>query len=236
MYEVPNSTVGATGMSERGVVQEVGPGWIQVSGRGSVSVTPDRASIRVAVETRATSAADAAEQNADMMNRVLGALRNTNAQGLELETTGYALTPEYRVSNDNRRSREIVAYQVLNNVHATISDVDGIGALMDAAIEAGANRVTSISFFASDVEDARREALAAAVRSAREEAEVMAAALGYELGQPLEVNGGAQRPFRAQAEGFAMATRAMDTPIEVGDQSVTADVSIRFALGPETSG
>lgn len=221
-----------------GATQEVGPGWIQVGGRGQVSIEPDRASVRVALESRAGTAAEAAEQNAEVMNRVLTALRSAGVPGLEIETSGYALNPEYQVSNDGRRVREIVAYQAMNSVQATVSDVEGVGVLVDAAITAGANRITSISFFASDTEDARRQALALAVESARAEAEVIATSLGYELGPPLEVTGGAQRPMPYEAD-MAMRSAGMAAaapPLEAGSQIVTADVSIRFALGPESGG
>lgn len=215
-------------------LQEVGPGWIQVSGRGAVSVSPDRASVRVALESRATTAADAADQNAETMAGVLSAIRGAGLPGLEIETTGYSISPEYQTSSEGRRTREIVAYTAVNNVNATISDVDEVGALIDAAISGGANRVSSISFFAADTDAARRQALDMAVRSARAEAEVIASALGYELGAPLEVSGNAQRPVPRQAAAeMQLASRAA-TPIEVGDQAVNAEVSIRFALGPES--
>lgn len=229
-YEVPMTTT--TGRAA--TLQEAGPGWIQVMGRGAVSVAPDRASVRVALESRAATAADAADQNAETMTRVLSALRGAGLPGLEIETTGYSISPEYETSSDGRRTREIVAYTAVNNVEATISDVDEVGRLIDAATSSGANRVHSISFFAADTEAARRQALDMAVRSARAEADVIANALGYELGAPLEVSGNAQRPIPRQAAAeMQLASRAA-TPIEVGDQTVDAEVSIRFALGPES--
>lgn len=217
-------------------MQNQEPGWIEVSGTGSVDVQPDRARVTFAMETRAAAADAAAGANADAMAAVLAAVRSAALPGLEVETFGYSVRPEYAMSND-QRTREIVAYTVLNNVGATITDVDAVGRLVDAAIGAGANRVGGISFFASETEAARREALSRAVRVARAEAEVMAESLGYRLGRPLQVNGGADRPtpMLYQAE-MAMMARAADTPIEAGDQTVTARVTIRFALGPELGG
>ena len=229
-YEIPNEQV------DEMAQQEAGPGWIQVSGTGTVQVSPDRARVSFAMETRATAAADAAGANADAMDAVLQALRGAGLTGLELETFGYALRPEYSVSND-RQTREIIAYTALNNVGATVQDVDQVGRVIDVAIGAGANRVNGISFYAADTEEARREALALAVRTARAEATVMAEAMGYTLGAPLEVNGGAQRPTpRPMAAEAMVSMRAADTPIEAGDQTVTATVTIRFALGPEAGG
>ena len=233
VYEVPAERSATSSAQE--APEE---GWIRVDGTASVDVAPDRASVAFAVETRAEEAADASGANADAMDAVLRALRGAGIEGLELETFGYSLRPEYSTSND-QRTREIVAYIAVNNVRATITDVNGVGRVIDTAIGAGANRVAGISFFASDTQAARSEAMAMAVRDARAEARVIAEALGYELGPPLEVNGGSQRPRPMAFEGgLMMANRVQDapTPVEAADQTVTANVSIRFALGRETGG
>jgi len=234
LYEVPtDAPTGTPGVTP--IQEAVGPGWIQVNGSGSVSVESDRATVSFAMETRAAAASEAAGANADAMTAVLDALRAAGLQGLTLRTFGYALNPEYSTTN-NQRTREIVAYTAHNNVGATIEDVDAVGRLIDTAIEAGANRVARISFFAADTEDARREALAMAVRDARAEAAVIAESLGYQLGEPLEINGGGnRRPAQPYADGISLS-RAAPTPIEAGDQTVSASVSIRFALGPELGG
>lgn len=213
----------------------VGPGWIQVSGFGSVQVEPDRASVTFAVESRQRTAGEAAQANADAMDAVLVAIRGGGFEGLEIATHGYSLRPEYSNRN-NQNQREIVAYVALNNVRATVTDVNAVGRVIDAAIAAGANRVAGIGFSASDTEPARVEALAIAVRSARAEAQVIAESLGYRLGAPLEVTGGASRPGPVPYQAEALSMRAADTPIEAGDQTVSASVSIRFALGPGGSG
>ena len=165
-YEVPVKTT----TPEQ--AQEQGPGWIQVSGNGSVSVAPDRARVSFAVESRAATAADASGANADVMDAVFAAVRAGGFTGLSLETFGYSLRPEYSTNTD-QRAREIVAYTAVNNVGATVEDVNTVGRVIDAAISAGANRVASIGFFASDTEAARQEALALAVRSARTEARIV---------------------------------------------------------------
>jgi len=212
------------------------PAFIEVNGTAAVSVPADEAQVAFAMETQAGTAAGAANDNANAMDRVLAALRAGNLPGLELETFGYSLQPQY--ATDQQRVRSVVGYMAMNNVRATITDVDAIGRLIDLAIGAGANRIANISFSASDTDEARAQAMADAVRSARVEAEVMARALGYGLGAPLEVRGGAQRPgptpmaFAAEA----MRVQAAPTPIEAGDQVVTANVSIRFALGPALTG
>ena len=211
--------------------------FIEVSGNASVSVPTDQAHVAFAMETQDATAAGAASSNATAMDRVLAALRSGGLPGLELETFGYRLQPQY--STDQQRVRRVAGYTASNNVRATITEVDAVGRLIDLAIGAGANRIANIAFSASDTEEARAQAMAEAVGNARAEADLMARALGYSLGPPLEVRGGAQRPgpvpmaFAAEA---ARAVQAVPTPIEAGDETVTANVTIRFALGPARTG
>ncbi|MDH3271391.1 MAG: SIMPL domain-containing protein [Gemmatimonadota bacterium] len=231
VYEVPSERLVAP-------LQEApSEGWIDVTGEGSVDVTPDRASVSFAVETRGRDAGSASATNADAMDAVMTAIRAARLPGAEIETFGYSLSPEY-AANNNQRTREIIAYVSVNYVRTTISDIDQVGRVIDTAVGAGANRVTGISFFASDTDEAEAEALADAVRNATAKARVIATALGYELGPPMEVNGGSRRPVPFE-QGMVMArslAQAAPTPIEAGDQTVTASVSIRFALGRESGG
>ncbi|MDH3227418.1 MAG: SIMPL domain-containing protein, partial [Thermoleophilia bacterium] len=208
--------------------------FIEVSGQATVELPADQAEISFAMETRAPDATAASTANADQMARVFAALRNGGFRGLELETFGYSLQPEY--ATNDQRVRSIVGYVAYNNVRVTISDVEAVGRLIDVAVAAGANRVASIAFSASDTEAARTQALSAAVRNARGQAEAIAAALGYALGAPLEIRGGAQRPTPIMFEAMrSVQAQAATTPIEAGSQTVDANVTIRFALGREVS-
>lgn len=213
--------------------------FVEVSGTATVSVKPDRVRASFAVETRAAAAADAAAENARLMDRVVRALRASGIQGIEIETFGYGLRPEYSWSEGRPvRTQVIDGYTAVNNIRASATDVEAAGKLLDTAIQAGANRVSSLAFEASDTEAARAEALAAAVRNARTQARIMAEALGRVLGAPLEVRGGAQVPYpRAGPEVmFRAADSAMETPIEAGDLTVSASVTVRFALGGAMEG
>ena len=77
-----------------------------------------------------------------------------------------------------------------------------------------------------------------AVARAREQAATIAAALGHELGPALEVRGGSALPRPGPEMGLMFRAEAAQvaTPIEAGDQTVTATVTIKYALGPRRSG
>ena len=211
------------------------PPFIQVTGSADVKVRPDRARLNFAVVTEGPTAAEAASQNATQMAAVNAALRATGAAGLVIETWGYSLQPRYaRVTSPDTPPR-IIGYQATNNVRATVDDVTVVGRLIDAGIGAGSNQVTSLQFEARDTEVPRTEALRRAVQNARSQAETMAAALGVPLGPALEVHGGYDMPrppipYMANAR-MAMEQAIVDTPIEPGEQTVTAQVTIKYRLG-----
>jgi len=211
------------------------PPTIEVTGTATVSLPADLAQVSFAVETREKEAGAASAANAALMSRVIAALKATALPGLHIETYGYALSPEYSIPTpQTNRTRVIAGYTALNNIRVTLTDVQAVGKAVDTAIGAGANRVSSLSFTASETADARRQALSQAVAEARGQAEAIAAALGRELGPPLEINGRAQNPQPVQPMMLAEAARAAPaTPVEAGEQKVTASVTIRFALGPE---
>lgn len=212
------------------------PGTLRVSGQATVEVPVDRVTLAFAVETEAPSAQEASRANAARMEAVLLALRGGSVPGLELETFGYTLRPEYRYSQQEPGARAITAYRAVNYIRARIPDVGATGRLLDLALGAGANRVANLSFEASDTRQARLEALRQAVARAREEAETIAQAMGVTLGGALEVQGGASAPLPrsmelARAEPLVAAFEgAPTTPIEGGNLTVSASVSISYRI------
>ena len=128
-------------------------------------------------------------------------------------------------------TRAISGYRVQNNIRVTVPEVDAAGDVLDRAVEAGANRIASLQFQASDTREAEMEALKEAVASAREQAQAIASAMGVRLGMALEVQGGANAPspFTPGGMMFRAAAEA-STPLEAGDQLVTASVSIKYRI------
>ena len=204
---------------------------IQVSGQASVSVPADMVRINLSVETEAQTAGEATGENARRMEAVVGAIRGMEISGMDIRTFGYSLRPEYEVVRDGSGARIISGYRVENNIMVALPDVDATGRVLDQAIEAGANRIASLTFEASDTREARLQVLREAVANAREQAEAIANAMGVELGMALEVQGGANvpRPFSPGGVNFRAAAEVA-TPVEPGEQTVTASVTIKYRI------
>lgn len=208
---------------------------VTATGTGEVRVAPDRAVLNLAVETRAPSAEEAARQAAERMQRVLAALERAGIPDDRVRTVRYDLRPERRPAPpEPGRAPEprVVGYVALNVLEVTVDDLPALGSIIDAAIAAGANRVTDLSLTLKDPEEARLEALRRAVAAARAEARALADAAGQTLGLPLSLTtGGGPIPFRAGlAVEEARATMAAPTPIEAGPLTVTATVTGTWTL------
>ena len=205
---------------------------ITVNGRGEVSVTADLAVIALAVETTNARADAAVTENAERSSRVASAVKRLLGKDDEVSTTRYSLQPRY----EHRKGEDephITGYVASNEVRVELHDVNAVGEVIDAAIQAGANRIGSLSFTVEDPDPAQRRALELAGQRAREQAETMAAAIGVKLGAVISANAGyPQAPMPRRMESFAaMARDSMPkTPIEAGDVTVNAEVNVVYEI------
>ncbi|MGI8510259.1 MAG: SIMPL domain-containing protein [Gemmatimonadaceae bacterium] len=193
-----------------------------------VKLTPDRATIRISVQTRASTASTAAAQNAIKQNAVLTALRSLGLANEQLSTTDYSVNPEYRY--EQNKSPVLTGYTVTNTILADVRDLKLLGKVLDASLGSGANMVSSLDFYSSNTDAARRGAIGVAVTKARSEAEVAAKAAGGTLGEliSLEIGGANQNPPPRPMMRMASATASDATPINPGEQTVTVTVSARW--------
>jgi uncharacterized protein YggE len=208
----------------------VPPPQIVTSARGESRVTPDRALIEIGVQTRAQFAAAAAAENARKQRAVLDTLRALGIPQERLSTVNYSVFPEMRHDERGQEPR-VIGYTVSNTVRAELHQLDRVGQIIDAALAKGANFIHSLNFFASNTEEARRQALVQAVGKACAEASVMARAAGGALTGLLELSTGefVSPPIPlAMMRGGAMEAQAAPTPVSPGEQTVTVFVTGRW--------
>src|SRR5215472_1730290 len=127
---------------------------VTASGHGTVTAVPDQA----VVAARAATAQAALAQNADQMQHVIAALKN--AGGTDVQTQQVSLYPQ---TNDQGT---VTGYSAQNSVSAK-AGVAKAGALVDAAVGAGANTIDGPNLDVSDRDALYRAALERAVADAR---------------------------------------------------------------------
>ena len=225
------------------------PPEITASGRGDVTVTPDRASILVSVESRAPSAAAAASDNASKMAAVLKALRAAGLAQADITTSGY------NVGQDPRTMRMAMPsgappglalpaeFLARNTVRAIVRRLDDTGKVIDAALAAGATSIASVQFSSANTDEARRKALGIAVAQAQRDAEALARAAGGTLGKLLSMSstgpGGPMMPYSSDTYfsvlGGEAGGSAYSTMINPRDMSVFVSVFGRWEFVPGPS-
>ena len=207
------------------------PATISVGGTGQVSVAPDMATLTIGVETRAESAAAAVAENNSAAQRILETLKENGLAAEDIQTANFSVSPVYDEATYQRREGpRIVGYEARNQVMAEVNALDTLGALLDATVASGANRIDGLSFGLRDDSQVADEARAEAVTDARRKAGILAEAAGVTLGQILSIHEGGGGPIPLQDRRFAMAAEAASVPIERGETTVTAHVQVVWEI------
>ncbi|HLW69926.1 MAG TPA: SIMPL domain-containing protein [Candidatus Binataceae bacterium] len=203
---------------------------IVVSGDGEVQAAPDQATLDLAIETHAATASEAAGLNGSLAQKVRDALKAKLTDKGTMWTGGYSLSPDYNEPR-NGDPAKIIGYRAQNSITVQTQALDIVGPLIDAAIAAGANQVNSLDYTLRDNTKARGDAIAKASRDAQAQAEALAAALGVKLGQVLKATTEAEsRPVPMMRMQALAMSRGGATPIEVGQVTVPATVSLTYAI------
>jgi len=152
---------------------------ITVLGTASVSTAPDEATVSLGVRKEADTNDAAVQLNADAMSSVVKALTQAGVDESDISTTDFDLNRHY----ENRDTkRETVTYVAENQVQVTIHDLAKVGAVIDAAVSAGATSVGNVDFKLSNANQVRQQALLQAVKSAQAKAAAIAGASGLKVG------------------------------------------------------
>lgn len=197
---------------------------VAVSGTASKSIPADHATVYISVETHASTAEQAGRENARVQQAVVAALRGAGADSVDLSGAGYIVRPDNR-SEFSAQAATPMGYVANNIVHIEVRRLDRIGALIDTALAAGANRVSGINFTSSAEREARRSVLAEAVTNARSDAEAIATAAGGSLGRLIELN--TQQGDGLEAFAFRQATIVgIASQTDVGRRAVDVRVTV----------
>jgi len=218
---------------------------ITANGRGEVRIPPDRGTVYLAVETRATTAEAAVSDNAAKTSATIQALRGAGIKEDQISTAGYSLQQEYRYLPPNTPRRDSAGalvrereFAVRNTVRADVLQPGAMGALIDAAVRGGATQISSVQRYAANTDDARRQAFIAAVAQARRDAETIAEAAGGRLGNLIQMSSGVGSAATVSYQADYAVSRTMGgvasapTAINPADVAVSATVFGRWEFIP----
>jgi uncharacterized protein YggE len=207
----------------------IAQGMITVLSEGRAMAVPDIAHLRLGVAREDEEAEDAFEAMSEAADDLLEAL---DAEGVALEdrqTGSLRLRPLW--SRAPGRTDEVEGYEAATEIMVRLRDLERLGAVIDAAVDAGANRVLGLSFGLSDPraigDAARRDAIA----EGRRRAEFYAEAAGVTLGGLLALDDfDNAAPMPRMMEMDVASSSAGDMPVAPGETVVTVRMRLVYAI------
>jgi uncharacterized protein len=203
---------------------------LNLSAYGDVMAEPDMATTTLGVTTEAPSAAGALAANAEQMTRVLAALKRAGLADRDVRTSQLSVNPKY-VYEQNQPPR-LTGYDASNQVTVIARDLKRLGPTVDAAVNAGATNVNSISFGLADPKAAEDAARVAAVKALQAKADLYARAVGHPIVRLVSLSEDAgYEPPRMLNELVVTASKRMaPTPVAPGEMQVRVQVSGVYEL------
>ncbi len=209
---------------------------IVVAGFAQQTVKPDFATFRIGVVSIEKTSAGALDANNALMRRVLDAIKAEAPSDTAIQTSDFSIRPQHpqRKGEYGEDETVVIGYRVANTLTVTVNDLKKIGKVIDAATRAGANMSGSGEFEVKDRKDLEEKLLADAVKNARHNAEIMAAAENAKVGRLIAVSNTApieprwvdKAPYPDRNVGGVMET----VVIVEGIVPVSAQVMAVYAL------
>lgn len=150
---------------------------IRATGRASISVAPDTATVMLGVwiadadARRAKAAVDSA------IAGIVAVARGLKVADVDLRTAAVNIEP--RADRDN--PTRLRGYEVTRSVTIVLRHLESLDALLDGAVQAGANSDFAVELTSSRAVELRREAVAQALSDARTQANAAAEQLGVRV-------------------------------------------------------
>ncbi len=205
---------------------------LNVTGIGTVNLTPDVAYINIGVHTEMDTASAAVSANTSQTQQVITALTQAGVDPKDIHTSNFSIYPNAQY--DPQTNQKIkTTYVVDNTVNVTVHQIDKLGSMLDATVKAGANSINSIQFDVADKTEAIKQARDAAVKDARTQASELAAAAGVSLGDLQSVNFYDTIPTPATTvygKGGGGGADVASVPIQSGQMTLTVNVTMTYLI------
>lgn len=223
-----------TGVAAAQTTGTSAPRLISVSGEGIIKVQPDMATLRFGVVTESDNAEEARRLNAEAAAQAMNAVRALGVPERKIQLEVLRLQPKQEYNEQTRRYVQ-VGFEAIRIVSVELDDVNKLPELVAQVVQQGANRLESISYDLKDRDAARDEALRQAVTKARDKAQLVASALGVELGPVHRVD---EQGFNFPQPVYRMAEMAAADKVQsfepeayaAGEIEVRANVQAAFEI------
>ena len=205
---------------------------INVAGESELSFEPDQAEVWAGISVVKLTADEAQTEANTVINAVIDGLRYKGISEDDIATEQLSLYEDRRWENGRHKT---VGWRATQTLKIKTTDLSKVGAIVDIAVNNGANQINNINFGLSEEKEQefKTQALAEATKNAKEKAETIAESLGARLGKIKTVSESNYyyTPYmyamEAKAGSDAVAEAAVVMP---GDVTVTGRISIVYEI------
>ncbi len=159
---------------------------IELSVYEQVEVEPDVATISTGVQTDAATAVEALRRNSAEMERLVAMIRALGIAERDIQTARINLNPRYEYKNNI--TPRFLGYQASNQVTVKLREIERVGEVLDAMVEAGATNINGPRFSIENDEAAKATARKGALERGKKQAEEYARFAGYSGVRLLQVS------------------------------------------------
>lgn len=199
---------------------------IEVNGEGTISAAPDQVEVIIGIVTENEHVSEAQQQNAAKADAIINSLIQLGIPKINIQSSDYQINPVY---NFKENQQILVGYRVQHLFKILVDDITRIGAVIDQAVQQGANSIPSITFMVKHPELYYNQALQIAIGNGIQKAKTISSTLGIVLSSsPVQVIELSRMPHPLQVKAVQYAQAAAATPIEPGRLQITANVNMKF--------
>ncbi len=206
---------------------------VNVSGTGTVELSPDIARVNIGVRSQSPDVAQALEENTSNAEAIIQRLQDMGVAQNDIQTRNFNVYPQQNGQpGPEGEVEETQTFVVENTVSVTVRDLDSLGEVLSAVVQEGANTIHGVTFDVEDRESAMEEARGKAIEDAKEQAQAIAETAGFELGpiNSIRINEeGGPGPF-PRAEEMEAAMGAGEVPISGGELTIRVTVDLTYEI------
>jgi uncharacterized protein len=205
---------------------------ISVDGVGTAVAAPDIAYVEMGTEQVSTDLEGAVAQVTATSDAMVAAIAGLGVNLADLQTGGVEIIPQDLLDPVTNSLTGELVYRVRSTLRIVVRDIALVQQVIDAGVNAGANRMGGVTFGLNDVTELESQARAAAIENAYQRANQLADGLGMTITRPIVVtetlvNGGFPTALEVSAGRGAQLSPTEATESS-GQFIVTVQIRVTF--------
>lgn len=217
-------------LSSATLADETGNRYIQVSGEGIIQAMPDYLRVNLNVSATAANLKLAKQQTDLAMKSLLKTTESLNIAEKDIDAAQIRNYPQYDWVNNRREYR---GEQVTRDVSITLRDKDQYAELAHQLLMIEEVQIHGSELKFNNLQALENQALAKAVKAAKQKARLMARAAGGKLGDVLSIQeqgNHSPQPVYAMARMEKVSMDSEPAPMLIQSQTIQAAVVSRYQV------